>query len=55
VAQVYVEPVQLWLRCPHCQVLLDGFQHDPRGLQDVTCEDCGGSFDIPRRAHLVIT
>jgi Zn finger protein HypA/HybF involved in hydrogenase expression len=55
VATVYVEAVQVWFRCPHCQVPLEGFMSDPRGLWDISCDDCGGQFDISRQAHLVIT
>lgn len=54
VATVYVEAVQVWFNCPHCELALGGFLLDPRGQQGITCEDCGGLFDIPRRAAVVI-
>lgn len=55
VAAVYVEALQVWFRCPYCEAVIEGYLSDPRGQRDVSCEDCGGSFDVPARASLVIT
>ena len=55
VSTVYVEAVQVWFQCPCCGAALGGYVDDPRGLMDVNCEDCGSTFDIPRRAALIIT
>lgn len=55
VAAVYVEALQVWFHCPYCDAALEGYLSDPRGLRDVHCADCGGQFDVPARASLVIT
>lgn len=54
VAQVFIEPVQVWFHCPCCHSALEGFFSDPRGQNDVVCDDCGGTFDIPAGARIVI-
>lgn len=55
VAAIYVEALQVWFVCPHCQIALEGYLGDPRGQPDVVCEACGGTFDLPRTAAVVIT
>lgn len=55
VSTIYVEAMQVWYACPYCGVTLGGYVADPRSARDVSCEDCGGRFDIPARAALVIT
>lgn len=55
VMNVRVEPAQVSFDCPRCGVALEGYYCDPRGQQDVCCEDCGTEFDIPSNANLIIT
>ncbi|SEP87613.1 hypothetical protein SAMN04488038_10270 [Solimonas aquatica] len=52
VMQIQVEAVMVWFRCPHCDAELGGHPCDPRGQQDLSCSQCGGSFDIPPQAEL---
>ena len=55
VMNVRVEPAQVSFDCPRCGVALEGYYSDPRGQQDVCCEECGSEFDIPSNAALIIT
>lgn len=55
VSTVYVDPAQVWFPCPGCGTGLEGYLSDPRGIRDMTCEECGTTFDVPARAAIVIT
>ncbi|MDB5987903.1 MAG: hypothetical protein JWR16_2956 [Nevskia sp.] len=54
VMRVHVQAVQVWFLCPGCNVALEGFLSDPRGINEITCQDCGTEFDIPNAADIVI-
>jgi len=54
VAQIHVRPDEVWFHCPGCGAALDGYLMDPRGTEDVICEECGTEFDIPPDAGVVI-
>lgn len=54
VMRVLIQPAQVWFHCPRCDAALEGYDCDPRGSRDISCELCGEEFDIPAAAQLVI-
>ena len=42
------------IECPNCHTALDGWVSDPRGAEDVECEDCGIKFSIPEDCPVVL-
>lgn len=54
VTEIHVVPQQVWFACPGCGAQLEGYYSDPRGTEEVCCEECGLDFDIPADAAVLI-
>jgi hypothetical protein len=42
------------VECPYCHTTIDGWLGDPRGADDVECEDCQQKFNIPSNCEVVL-
>jgi hypothetical protein len=40
--------------CPVCEAELEGFASDPRGKNEIECEQCDTKFEIPCDARVIL-
>ena len=43
------------IKCPHCDANVTGWLDDPRGAENVECDECGKTFDVSNDCEVVLT
>lgn len=51
---ITIHAASITVTCPHCEEEQEGFVMDPRGSDEVTCEECQQGFSIPHDAEIRI-
>lgn len=52
--KIEISSFAITIECPYCNKSLNGWIGDPRGAEDVECEDCGQKFNVPKDCEIVL-
>jgi hypothetical protein len=42
------------IECPHCGAAITGWLCDPRGVENVECDECEKTFDVPSDTEVIL-